>query len=150
MISTYFFLAGIFLKRIIMKFDYTLKKYIKFIALTVIFITACIPSKDISFDKDQWKSDEKGCLGFREQMYLEVMAEKEQLLKRNNNQIQDLLGKPDFNELYKRNQKFYIYCITPSRDCNVSASIENLYLFVRFNAVGLSNEIFVQNQLSLE
>ena len=35
-----------------------------------------------------------------------------------NKQIISMLGKPDENELYKRNQKFYYYFIQSSKICS--------------------------------
>jgi hypothetical protein len=53
-------------------------------------------------------------------------------------QILQLLGRPDQNELYKRNQKFYYYWIT-GPDCSTDST--KLKLGIRFTAMGISKEI---------
>ena len=60
-----------------------------------------------------------------------------------NKQIIKLLGTPERNELFQRNQKFFIYNITPSSVCRSEYREEKLFLFIRFNAVGLSQEVFI-------
>ena len=70
-----------------------------------------------------------------------LLSQKEKLLSLSELEIVDVLGKPDQQELYKRNQKFYYYFIKPSRDCNPSLSGNSLRLVIRFNAVGLAKEI---------
>lgn len=75
---------------------------------------------------------------------LEAMkAEKEKLLSLNELQIVELLGRPDQNELYKRNQKFYYYFLQPSPDCPAPAP-EALRLVIRFNAMGLAKEVSIE------
>jgi outer membrane protein assembly factor BamE (lipoprotein component of BamABCDE complex) len=54
-------------------------------------------------------------------------------------QIIALLGRPDQNELYSRNQKFYYYSLEPGKACG--QNIEPKRLSVRFNAVGRANEV---------
>jgi len=55
------------------------------------------------------------------------------------------MGRPDKNELYRRQQKFYIYYLEPGSLCKESnqASDSASYLSLRFNATGIVNEIFV-------
>lgn len=55
-----------------------------------------------------------------------------------------MLGKPDANELYNRNQKFYYYFIQPSKVCSTSLEANPKKLVVRFNAIGLAKEVGVE------
>ena len=98
--------------------------------------------KRVQFDNKTWKEDKNGCLGKRGDIYESLMAEKEALLRINEKQLVNILGLPEANELTKRNQKFFVYTIFPDEKCS-SQSEEKLYLIIRFNAVGLSSEIFV-------
>lgn len=70
-----------------------------------------------------------------------LLSQKEKLLSLSELEIVDVLGKPDQQELYKRNQKFYYYFIKPSEDCNLPSPANSLRLVIRFNAVGLAKEI---------
>lgn len=56
--------------------------------------------------------------------------------------IVKLLGRPDENELYKRNQKFYSYYVTPGPDCPEHEDIPRK-LVVRFNAMGYAQLVSV-------
>jgi hypothetical protein len=92
-------------------------------------------------DDAKWKNDKNGCAGARATMADAVLSQKEELLSLSELEIVDVLGKPDKQELYKRNQKFYYYFIRPSPDCNQTSSANPLQLVIRFNAMGLAKEI---------
>jgi outer membrane protein assembly factor BamE (lipoprotein component of BamABCDE complex) len=54
----------------------------------------------------------------------------------------DVLGRPDFQLLYKRNQKYYIYFIEPGIQCQgEKENSKARTVSIRFNAVGLASEI---------
>ena len=80
----------------------------------------------------------------RSEIYTGILKDKESLLRLNEKKIAGILGLPDANELSRRNQKFFIYSINPGRECKGYNETDELYLIVRFNAVGLSSEIFIQ------
>jgi len=73
------------------------------------------------------------------------MAQKEQILGKAEHDVLKIMGRPDKNELYRRQQKFYIYYLEPGPLCEESlqASDSASYLSLRFNATGIVNEIFV-------
>jgi hypothetical protein len=115
----------------------------------LILIPGC-QNHPISFDAELWRSDKQGCNGERFKIYPDLLDNQEEILGLTNKKIITLLGKPERNELYNRNQKFFIYNITPSTSCP-NAYVENrLFLFIRFNAVGLSQEVFIQENPSFE
>jgi hypothetical protein len=92
-------------------------------------------------DITAWKNDKKGCAGERAKKTDTLLSQKDKFLALSELDIVDLLGKPDEQELYKRNQKFYYYFLKPSGDCSVALQGQPLRLVIRFNAVGLANEI---------
>lgn len=93
-------------------------------------------------DTAEWKSDTHGCLGKRTS-YVEAMrSQKNTLLGLSEIQVVEMLGNPDRNELYKRNQKFYYYYLQPDRDCP-TPQVNPLRLSIRFNAMGLAKEVLV-------
>ncbi len=74
-----------------------------------------------------------------------IVAQREKLLALKELQIVDLLGKPDQNELSKRNQKFYYYFLQPAKECNTGDStITPKRLAIRFNAMGLAKEVRIE------
>jgi hypothetical protein len=95
------------------------------------------------FDKKSWDLDKNACSGKRAQMMVSISKEKDKLLALNEMQIVDVLGRPDQNELYKRNQKFFYYFLQPSRDCGTGDSTSSR-LVIRFNAMGLAKEISIE------
>lgn len=112
--------------------------------LLIFLITGCVEEIQVSFDNGSWITDTNGCKKIRMRIYKEIIESQKEILGLTNKEIIRILGKPERNELYKRNQKFFIYQISPASKCNVTNDIETLFLFVRFNAVGLSQEVFVQ------
>ncbi|MDX1628376.1 MAG: hypothetical protein R3345_06735 [Fulvivirga sp.] len=123
-------------------------KYIGLFIVCILLFSCSSPSKDVKeFDEAAWQSDENGCDNVRLQMLDQLIAAKDQLKGLNQNEIQALLGKPDRHELYKRNQKFFYYQISPGKDCPQPQE-ENIYLSIRFNATGLSKEVLVMNYIS--
>lgn len=112
--------------------------------LFIFLISGCVEEAQVSFDNDSWKTDANGCKKIRLGIYKEILESQDEILSLTNRQIIRVLGKPDRNELYGRNQKFFIYQISPASKCNITNNRETLFLFIRFNAVGLSQEVFVQ------
>jgi hypothetical protein len=90
-----------------------------------------------------WKADRNGCQGKRASMEQALQNQKEKLVALSETQVIALLGMPDQNELYKRNQKFFYYFITASPACQSPAKRE-IKLGIRFNAVGLAKEITIE------
>ena len=91
----------------------------------------------------RWKTDEGACAGIREQTADTLRAQKNLLLGLSEMQIVELLGKPDHNELFKRNQKFYYYFLEPAPECAAHGD-KPVKLSIRFNAMGLAKEALIE------
>ena len=63
-------------------------------------------------------------------------GQSKKLLSLSQQEVISLLGKPDENELYKRNQKFYYYFVQPSAACTNANTQNPKKLVIRFNAWG--------------
>ncbi|HEY8934118.1 MAG TPA: hypothetical protein VIM65_02825 [Cyclobacteriaceae bacterium] len=117
----------------------------------IVFIFLCslfscsksLPVLD-GIDLKEWNTDKNACTGKRLAMKDALTNQKEKLLGLNEMEIVTLLGKPDGNELYKRNQKFYYYAIQPSKECNLKTQNAVLQLVVRFTAMGVANEVSIE------
>jgi hypothetical protein len=110
-----------------------------------VFLVACgksLPTFE-AIDLEEWKADGQGCAGKRSAMEQAIRNEKDKLLALNEKQIIKLMGRPDQNELYKRNQKFYTYFITAGPACG-TPSENPKKLIVRFTAMGLANEVTLE------
>ena len=96
------------------------------------------------FDNTSWKADPNGCKGQRLLLMNDLEGNLEQLKGLKNREVMQMLGKPDRNELYKRSQKFFIYYISTAEACeNYDGDTSTVYLSIRFNALGLSNEAII-------
>jgi len=101
-----------------------------------------LPALD-NLDLELWKKDKDGCNGFRFETREAMENNTEKLKGLSEMDIVNLLGSPDQNELYKRNQKFYTYFIQSSSSC-VNAVESPLKLVIRFNAMGLAKEVTIE------
>jgi len=124
----------------------------KYLSLIFLLIISCNSFIEIdNFSSEEWKSDRNGCLKIRESMAQSILAQKNQLLGQSEHSILKLLGRPDKNELYRRQQKFYIYYIEPGPLCKETSQASQAsqasdfatYLSLRFNATGVVKEVFI-------
>lgn len=94
-------------------------------------------------DTKSWKDDKDGCSGMRAAMTDAIRKEHTKLKGLSEMDMVNLLGKPDQNELYKRNQKFFHYSINRGRGCESPDSMA-LQLIIRFNAMGNAQLVSVE------
>lgn len=118
----------------------------KYIFLIVLFsVVGCTSSLDIpDFDEKTWVLDKNGCNEHRINMVEPLTASLEMIKGLSESEVLGLLGNPDMNELYTRNQKFYIYHITPSLECGVTGQTSQLFLEIRFSATNRAREVMVK------
>ena len=98
------------------------------------------------FDKAAWQADTYGCNDTRMAQLEVVKANRELLLEKTQNEIKSVLGSPDEHELYERTRKFFYYYLEPSDKCGDSTNTYPRILQIRFNALDISNEIFIKNE----
>lgn len=96
-------------------------------------------------DKREWIADSRGCSGQRLRVLDTLASQQKKLLALTETEVVELLGPPDENELYKRNQKFYYYAISPSAGCDGRAD-HSSRLMIRFNAMGLANDVAIVDE----
>ena len=121
-------------------------KFIFYLSVFLLAVFSCTKSTPTfkEVDLKMWIEDKNGCSGKRSSMRKSVDDQKEKLLGLSEVQTVELLGSPDSNELYKRNQKFYYYFIGPSPACSNTKSENSEKLVIRFNAIGLSNDVSIE------
>lgn len=108
-------------------------------------LSYCKKKKPIEgFDSDIWTEDVNGCESKRIEMMGDLLKVKFKMRGKKTSEIEDILGPPDGIELYKRDQKYYIYYMEPGPECG-NPKEKPLKLFVRFTAVGIANELSVRN-----
>ena len=99
-------------------------------------------------DYSLWKSDLYGCNSDRENLINLIISNKEKFLRFNQNQMIDILGKPENQTLYSRGQTFFYYYIKYHPSCgekNALSDSEQIKLEIRFDALNRSKEIYVYN-----
>lgn len=113
-------------------------------------VSACNKTGDLpGFNETEWQADENGCQGIRLKMLDDFKQVKDQLKGLNEDEIVDVLGMPDKNELYKRNQKFFIYEITNAPQCLKKKSGDTrMFLSIRFNATKLAKEVMIYREMA--
>lgn len=119
-----------------------------FCAVGSLFVFGCSekPAQLEGFDKDLWISDNYGCNGERASLISTITEQKDKILSLNQNQIKQVLGTPDEHELYERTRKFFHYYLEPSSACDSTLTNDPKILQIRFNALGLCNEVFIKNE----
>jgi len=115
------------------------KKNAKIIFLFAMLVACGKPLPTLEgIDLKQWKDDRNGCNHFREKSIDKLVPQKDKLLGLSEDDVISLLGRPDQNELYKRNEKFFKYFLEPGPTCGSDSS--DVILSIRFNSVGLAKE----------
>ena len=114
--------------------------------LLVLLVISCSkpPPTLQNFDTEKWKADKNGCSGERKLLLAALDAQRNDLLGFEELQLVELLGRPDQNELSKRNQKFYFYFIDPAPVCDEKGGKKPKKLTIRFNAMGLAKEVLIE------
>lgn len=112
--------------------------------LAVLIFASCGGEKLEGFDAEKWKTDDNGCNGQRISMKEIFEFQHEKILGLHENELKAMLGKPDKQELYVRSQKFFVYYLEPGPLCQKGNEFP-LTLHIRFNSLGFTNEVFLEN-----
>ena len=96
-----------------------MKGFLKKIALSLSILISCetTPPKIDNLDYEKWELDKFGCSGERMKMVRLLVENKEEFFRYRQNQIIDILGKPDNLTLYERGQTIYFYYIKYHPNC---------------------------------
>ena len=111
--------------------------------LFIVLLSFCTTSPELKgFDKQAWLEDTDGCNGDRESIIETIISQEKTLLGKDQDDIIELLGKPNMHELYRRSQTIFTYSINATNKCKQFISGQKqTYLTLRFNALGRVNEI---------
>lgn len=96
-----------------------------------------------NFDKTAWLQDSKGCKEKRLQLLPILEEQKQKLLGLSQEAVVELLGKPDRQDLQKRNAKRFLYYVSRGTQCQEHASkVEGIALIIQFGALNYVSEIY--------
>ena len=118
-------------------------KYIPLFLL--LFLNSCSNPREFQdFDQVAWQNDKMACKGDRAELLPNLLKQQTKLIGLSQNDLILALGKPDHQELYKRNQKFYIYYIDEDITCNQNSDKKNRRMLkIRISPIGLTNEVSI-------
>lgn len=109
------------------------------------FLLSCgkpLPNLE-NMDIEKWKVDKAGCTLVRKSLIEQLDQQREKIKSLSESEVVELLGRPDKNELLKRNQKFFYYFLEPGPTCP-NGNPEFKKLMIRFNAIGLAKEVSIE------
>lgn len=115
------------------------------ISLVFVLLLSCgkpLPTFD-NMDIEKWKEDKAGCNLIRKALIDQLDQQREKIKSLSESDVVELLGRPDKNELLKRNQKFFYYFLEPGPTCP-NGNPEFKKLMIRFNAIGLAKEVSIE------
>lgn len=109
-------------------------------------LSSCTKEPNLTgFDSEAFKKDRGACLGIRERELNWLKNHKANWKGVSSNHLEDLLGKPDIQQLADRNQEYYIYFLEKGPHCNKMTAPSNAQsIAFRFSAIGLATEITFQ------
>jgi hypothetical protein len=112
-----------------------------FLLVSFFGLWACSSNKSLeNFDKQVWLNDAKGCKNERLKYLESIERQKETLKGLSQAQIVAILGKPDSQELLKRNAKTFTYFVSQGSQCG-SGTKEGVALIIHFGALNYVSEI---------
>jgi hypothetical protein len=119
------------------------------LSLALLFITACTNQPDLNgFDVEAFKKDRGACNGTRVNQIDWLKTHKMTWKGVSSNDLEDILGKPDIQQLADRNQEYYIYFLEKGPHCDNSKNSSTARsMAFRFSAMGLTTEITFQQGL---
>lgn len=111
------------------------------------FLSACKESpRFANFDSEKWKNDRMACKNERKELIPILKDRGDELKGLDIVQIQRIFGTPDVNQLYKRNQRFYIYFYEMGLQCEERSKVgleQSKVLKIRFSALDTVTEVVV-------
>ena len=119
------------------------------LALVLFIFASCTNQPDLAgFDVEAFKKDRGGCSGPREKQIDWLKTHKMTWKGVSSNDLEDILGKPDIQQLADRNQEYYVYFLEKGPHCdNIKKPSTARTMAFRFSAMGLTTEITFQQGL---
>lgn len=122
--------------------------------LLLFFFTTCnnkkLPTIE-NFDTSIWVDDKFACNNERPKLLKALVKNKDKIIGLSQNQILQLLGKPEIRDMQKRGIRHYVYFVKKGWQCKKDGTFQrpqyigslpkDLVLILRFNAVDKVNEI---------
>jgi hypothetical protein len=106
--------------------------------LTCSIYTSCNQKKPIleGFNSELWKKDKLGCNGKRAYLAEIIFSKSVELKGIDDDEVAELLGKPEKSNWETRGKKTYYYYFQPGKQCNSQSILEGPKVAIEFDALG--------------
>lgn len=116
------------------------------ITILGLFLWDCTATPDIpGFDEAAFRQDMGGCEGIRNGMKEQIFAIEDEIKGLSQQQVMNVLGRPDKHELASRGQKSFVYYIESSPACEQNDTTAPLTMYIRFSALDAVTEVRFEN-----
>ena len=107
------------------------------------FLSSCNRKTEIAgFNSQAWKADAGSCKNVRNGMLAEFEKAKPELFGLAEKEVKAILGRPDGEELFERNQRYFYYYIESGSHCQTKGKMSGAnHIKIRFSALSKVNEI---------
>jgi hypothetical protein len=123
-----------------------MKKLLVFIFISMLF--GCSLNTSLKLEEinlSDFKKDRKACLGLRKEMLTTLEQQKKNFLGINENEIYYSLGRFDYQNLDKKNEKVIVYFLEKGPQCeNLRNRTQSKCLILKLNSVSLVKEALIQ------
>ncbi len=117
-----------------------------FFFAALLFLSSCTKKPNLDgLDVETFKKDRGACQKLRSSQIEWFKTHRLSLKGVSSNDIEEVLGKPDIQQLADRNQEYYIYFLEPGSHCqDIKKPSSAKSIAFRFSAMGLATEITFQ------
>lgn len=119
----------------------------KLLYYSLLLLMSCSQQPDTlgKLDVKKWRSDRGGCNGVRASLVTDFKGVMQEVKGKHVNDITEIFGRPDINQIAERNQKYYIYFLEKGPQCDQPGTKSTSQsVALRISAIGLVTEITFQ------
>ena len=121
--------------------------------ISLFFLFSCSTSlpEIEGMDYEAWVTDKYGCSGKRIELVSLIDLNSKKFLRYNQNEMIDILGRPENQTLFTRSQTIFYYYIRHNPNCTSQETMQEddqIKLEIRFDALNRSKSLYVHNYVN--
>ena len=130
-----------------------MKVIISISLISLFFLFSCSTSlpEIEGMDYEAWVTDKYGCSSKRIELVSLIDLNSEKFLRYNQNEMIDILGRPENQTLFTRSQTIFYYYIRHNPNCTSQETMQEddqIKLEIRFDALNRSKSLYVHNYVN--
>jgi len=130
-----------------------MKVIISISLISLFFLFSCSTSlpEIEGMDYEAWVTDKYGCSGKRIELVSLIDLNSKKFLRYNQNEMIDILGRPENQTLFTRSQTIFYYYIRHNPNCTSQETMQEddqIKLEIRFDALNRSKSLYVHNYVN--